>query len=507
MGSPVAEKVAAAAAASATRKKIVGFLAAVVFVVVAVVAAAYFIWSPPETRVATPAHVVGGADTGAGEGAGAGGGVGAGGGAGADGGASAGGVGADEDADALRREFKRLLKSFQSELEPALRRVSVAAWDAAAHDDIFSRKEKALRAFGAGNYSSAVHLLQGASEVAAEILRLAERSFRSSIEAAARALHANDVAVARASIARALLIKPDAAEALALRARIAVLPEVLRLLEAADAARIENDDALHRARLQEIVRLDAAREDLKERLRVLSERMIEREFTGYVAAGVDAVAKRDLAAATRSLRRAQEIHPAREEVALLERDVRRLARRVALQEHLRAAAAAVADDDWARAHRRFREAVAVDATADAVDGEKLAARVIAAHEEIASYLARPRRLSSPNVAAVAETALRATRDLHRASPSLARQAGMLERLVADYATPVPVLVRSDNRTEILVRGVGRIGKIGEKVVDLRPGAYTFEGKRQGYRSKLIRIEVAPRQRPPEVTLICDERLR
>ena len=221
---------------------------------------------------------------------------------------------------------------------------------------------------------------------------------------------------------------------------------------------------------------------------------------------MDAVARRDLVAATRSLRRAREIHPAREEVALLHSDVRRLARQVALEKHLRAARAAAAADDWTRARRHFREAVAVDAAAEAVDGEKLAARVVAAHDEIASYLARPRRLSSQNVAALAEAALRTTHDLHSASPSLARQADMLERLIADYATPVPVLVRSDKRTEILVRGVGRIGKTDERVVELKPGAYTFEGKRPGYRSKLIRIEVAPGQRPPEVTLICDERV-
>ena len=492
MGSPVAEKISAAAATSASRKKITVLVAAVAFVAAAVVAAVYLGSSPPAGLApAPPDFVEGAADTDAGE-------------TGIDEADEAGETG--EDTESLRRAFKDRLHSFQAELEPALERTSVAVWDAAAYDDVFSRKEKALRAFGAGNYPSAVGLIQDASEIAAETLQRAERRYRSSIDAASRALHANDVAVASASIARALLLRPDAAAAVALQARIAVLPEVLRLLELADAARAENNDALHRARLQEIVRLDAAREDVKERLRVLSAQMIEREFARHVAAGIDAVVKRDLAAATRSLRRAKKIHPAREEVALLQRDVRRLERQLALQRHLRAADAAAAEDDWARAYDHFREAGAIDATAAAVDGEKLAARIVAAHKEIASYLARPRRLSSQNVASLAEAALRATRDLHGASPSLARQAGMLARLITDYTTPVPVLVRSDKRTEILVRGVGRIGKTDERIVELKPGAYTFEGKRPGYRSKLIRVEVVPRGRSPEVTLICDERV-
>lgn len=490
MGSPVAQKIAAAAAAGATRRKTVGLVAAGVFavavivaaIVAAIVASDYSLWSRPDARAPIPANAPAATDV--------------------DTDAAA----ADADSDALRREFKSLLKSFPSELEPAMQRAGVAVADAAAYDDVFAHKDKALRAFGAGNYASAVRLLQGAAEIAAAALQRAEQSFRSSIEAASRALHANDVAVARASMARALSLRPEAAEAVALQARIAVLPEVLRLLAAADAARAENDDALQRTQLEEIVRLDAAREDVRERLRVLSAQMVEREFTRHVAAGADAVVKRDLAAATRSLRRAREIHPRREEVALLQGDVRRLARQVALARHLRAARAAVAADDWAQARQHFRDAVSVDAAAEAVDGEKLAARVVAAHDELASYLARPRRLSAQNVASLAEAALRTTRDLHRASPSLARKAAMLERLIADYATPVPVLVRSDKRTEILVRGVGRIGKTDERIVELKPGAYTFEGKRPGYRSKLIRIEVAPRQQTPEVTLICDERV-
>ena len=480
MGNPVAEKISAAAAVSAGRKKAAGLVVAFVFVAAAVIAAAYIAWSPPDDRA--PAVTGDGANTDAAE------------------------TGADEDTDQLRAAFKSRLKSFQAELEPALEQASVAVWNAAAYDDVFSRKEKALRAFGAGNYMSAADLMQGASKAAAKALQLAEQRFRAGMDAAARALHSNDVAVARASIAQALLIRPEAPAALALQARIAVLPEVLRLLESAAAARAENDDAMQRARLQEIVRLDAAREDVKEQLRVLSEQMTEREFAGHVAVGMDAVAKRDLAAATRSLRRATEMRPGREEVALLQREVRRLEQRVALQKHMRAARAAVADDDWARAHRHFREAVAIDATAAAVDGEKLAARVIAAHQEIADYLAWPRRLSSQNIAALAEAALHAARDVYRASPSLARQAAMLERLIADYALPVPVLVRSDNRTEILVRGIGKIGKTDERIVELKPGAYTFEGKRPGYKSKLIRVEVEPRGQSPEVTLICDERV-
>ena len=57
-----------------------------------------------------------------------------------------------------------------------------------------------------------------------------------------------------------------------------------------------------------------------------------------------------------------------------------------------------------------------------------------------------------------------------------------------------------------MRGVGRIGRTLEKTISLKPGLYSFEGKRTGYRSKLIEVAVkAGGGAPLEVRVVCDER--
>ena len=80
-------------------------------------------------------------------------------------------------------------------------------------------------------------------------------------------------------------------------------------------------------------------------------------------------------------------------------------------------------------------------------------------------------------------------------------------MVEAMQTPVQVLILSDNDTDIGIRGVGRIGRVEKRIVELRPGTYLFEGKRKGYRSKLVEVTIDGGGSPPvEVRIICDERV-
>jgi hypothetical protein len=69
---------------------------------------------------------------------------------------------------------------------------------------------------------------------------------------------------------------------------------------------------------------------------------------------------------------------------------------------------------------------------------------------------------------------------------------------------ITVEVISDNQTHILVRGVGVVGQTSLKTIQLTPGNYTFEGKRKGYKSKLINVLI-PYDKPTfSLSIHCDE---
>ena len=81
----------------------------------------------------------------------------------------------------------------------------------------------------------------------------------------------------------------------------------------------------------------------------------------------------------------------------------------------------------------------------------------------------------------------------------------LELELKKWQTEVPLRVISDGETHISVRGVGIIGTVTDRTVLLRPGTYKLEGKKKGYRSKLIEvIVVSDANVLNEVTIICDE---
>ena len=79
-------------------------------------------------------------------------------------------------------------------------------------------------------------------------------------------------------------------------------------------------------------------------------------------------------------------------------------------------------------------------------------------------------------------------------------------LLKAYSTKVQVKVVSNGVTNISVRGVGKVGLTNEKTIDLKPGKYMFEGKRTGYRSKLIQVEVLPNAESIVVEILSDERI-
>ena len=69
-----------------------------------------------------------------------------------------------------------------------------------------------------------------------------------------------------------------------------------------------------------------------------------------------------------------------------------------------------------------------------------------------------------------------------------------------------MVVRSDNHTHISVRGVGEVGVVEKKSIRLKPGVYTFEGKRSGFRSRLLNVEIGLYQTSVDVELICNEQI-
>ena len=368
-------------------------------------------------------------------------------------------------------------------------------------------RAKALEAHRDGDTDSALRLLAEAEREARELVRNEEARFRLGLQAVAEAYAAGDAEAARRHVDQALRQRPGDPEAKLWESRVARLPELLAERRKAQDAGAAGKLREERAALRRIVALDPDDAGAAKRAQAIDRELRERAFAHTIAQGRQAVEDGALTAAKQALAEAQRREPQHADTRALEVRVAALERALARDAHLAAAEQAAVRDDWEVALGAFEAARAVEPTHDeAVGGSALAARVVNAQLAVDGFLSRPDRLGTAAVAGAARDALREAQALTALSARLAGSAQGLERAIEAAQTPVPVRILSDERTEIGIRGVGKVGRVRERTVELVPGRYVFEGKRKGYRSRLVEVVVeANPGAPVEVRVVCDER--
>jgi len=137
-------------------------------------------------------------------------------------------------------------------------------------------------------------------------------------------------------------------------------------------------------------------------------------------------------------------------------------------------------DNWKAAAQAFRQALTA---------AKRTAAVVAALRQTRDLLARPERITSPAILRYSKGLLNRLRQLAAFSPTLEKRISALNILIKATAVPVKVTVISDDKTNISIHNFGRLNKGLHQVIRLKPGIYTFEGRRNGYRSKMVTLRI------------------
>ena len=404
-------------------------------------------------------------------------------------------------------QVEEALRRLEDTLKPASTAGSPLSEHRTALERIALGKTKALEAYRDGDADSALRLLAAAQREADDVAREEEARYRLSLRAAKDDYAAGNPEAARMHIAQALERRPGSAEAKAWEARISRLPELLAERRKAEDARGAGKLREERAALRRIVELDPDDADARGRVRAVERQMRERAFERVIAQGRQAVEGKHPEQAKQAAAEAHRRRPGHEDTRQLRAQVAALERTLNRDRRLAEAEQAAIRDDWEAALRAFEEAGAIEPAHDgAAKGSELAARIVTVQRAVDGFLAHPERLGSPEVAGAARETLREAKAMVSLSARLKTGAEALEQAIEAGRTPVPVRILSDGRTEIGIRGVGRVGRTGERTIELRPGDYVFEGKRPGYRSKLVRVAVtAGGGAPVEVRIVCDER--
>jgi hypothetical protein len=233
----------------------------------------------------------------------------------------------------------------------------------------------------------------------------------------------------------------------------------------------------------------------------------ERQFVETMSEGLAALENRQWRAAHTAFERASRLKPNAPEVA------DGLARATAGQrletiaDGISRARELESREAWREAERTYAAVLAIDPeAAAALVGKRHAEGRATLDEKLEFYLANPGRLLTPEVFADATSALETARETDPTGPRLESQITRLDALLEMASTPVAVILESDAMTDVVVYRVGRLGAFSRHELNLKPGAYTVVGTRDGYRDVRLRLVVIPGSPPDPLVVRCTERL-
>jgi eukaryotic-like serine/threonine-protein kinase len=403
-----------------------------------------------------------------------------------------------------KREYEELRPGVVQRLD-GLEARAAGAWGGEA----FARGKRALTeadaAFGRREHEAALARLRAADADLAATEKLAAEQLRAALSAGAAALEQGDAATARAQFERALQIEPANAVAKRGLERTETIGEVTALLAEARAAEERGEGAVAEVAYRKALALDRDTRAARDGLARLQAQAGSAVFAAAMSQGLDALARRDYAAARAAFERAGKVRPGAPEVADGLAQVERAVADRTLAAHVQAAQQAERGERWAEALAEYRKALAIDRNlALAQQGLERAEPRAMLDAELAAYLDRPERLFSPDVRAAARTAIARARGFGEPGPALNRQIARLEDLITAAETPQRVALTSDNQTDVTVYRVGRIGTFERKELELLPGRYTVVGMRAGYRDVRRELTLLPGREAPTLAIRCEE---
>lgn len=383
------------------------------------------------------------------------------------------------------------------ELELELREaMQVESWAAAAYDGAKNLAHEGDEYFVSERYAQAIASYGAAADALAALIEDGHGRFETALANALAAIDARDRAAADSALEQARLVKPEHPALLRAAARAASLPEVITLFREAHNRELAGQwgDAL--GTYGRIRVLDPETQGLDAAVAAAREQRAAQRLQSLLSTGFAQLADGRLGAAKASFQKALAMDP-RNGAAL--GGLQQVAEQGLVQQVARLqqqAASAEAREDWRAAADAFAAILALDANIRFARAGLVRARE---HSETLQALnditAQAESLSSDRRYAAARDTLNRAGKLEPRGPELAARIAEVDALLLFHAHPVPVLLQSDNATEVLLSNVGPLGKFFEKRLDLRPGAYTLVGSRDGCRDVrytiTVRTEMAP----------------
>jgi flagellin-specific chaperone FliS len=412
----------------------------------------------------------------------------------------------NSEQEAAREAFKEALTRFEQELAPVLEKLKVAGWKTRELTDLSKQKDNALALFGNAGFVQALGILNTLDADARALIQQWHQAFSEKLEEANRLYQQEQIQAARLALTQADKIKPQHPDSEKLRSQLAAYDSVQQYLNELSVARVENNLENQVALMQSILKADPTRKDMNAPLQEAAAQLNQKRLAFALSQAQQALASNDIPRANTYIQQAEQIEPSAKGITALRSELNKRLSSQGLEALHTRVAALIEADQWQQALSVIEQGLSrYSKDAKLLNSREQTMRILQAQRNFDGFIGRPERLSDMAIRQAAQDTLAQAIVLLPSSASLAKSAQNLAMLIDSYSVKVPVTVESDNNTHISVIGTGIVGKVLSKTIELSPGKYTLEGKREGYRSKRLSIEVKSNT-PMTVSLVSDESL-
>lgn len=406
------------------------------------------------------------------------------------------------DQGLARNEAAEALEAFLT-LKVQAQGENIGAWAGRGYQEVLDIEEAGDRYFSSGDYPQASREYNRAVIDLKILLDNKAALFESSLEEGYRFLSQENSEEALRSFAMALAINPDDQDALAGAQRAENLDAIRALYRS--ALELEQAGELFAAEdvLTELELLDKSyipAQNLLARVRKnIEKQMVEQQMSSFFNHLENDDLKR-AREALETIKKTQNGHPEviQAEALLIEKEetvlVNNLKRRAEEQS---------GKEQWQEALASYQQILAIAPDLlFAVNGRDQANKRIELDQALEKSLSQPHRLQEDAQLETAGRLLSYARQFSPGGDRLDNQIEELDRLVNRASTAVPVVMRSDNMTDVVIYHVGKMGSFFSKEIVLKPGKYTVVGSRKGFRDIRTVIEVVPEKGNSQFHIAC-----
>jgi tetratricopeptide (TPR) repeat protein len=410
----------------------------------------------------------------------------------------------DAQAARLRKEAQDVLQALL-ELQFALEEQGAMQWAAEAFTAAAAAAAEGDELYRQREYTAAKERYQQSLQAFQDIADSAPKIVDEQLELARLGIEAGTPGPVTDALALAELIEPENAELAALQRRAANLELLMGLMEDAAAAENSGDLALAEQKLQQATTLDTEHQRAAAELARVSAAYVDQQFNNAMSDGYSALDDGRYSQAREQFQRAAQLRAGSAEAASALREVASAEQASRLQRLKQDGIRYEQSEQWQQAVDAYEKAAGIDGSVlFATEGLERSRSRARLDRQFRGAIDKPERLSDVAVAEATGKLLQQAKKISPQGPVLQQQIRKLDTLLAQANTLVPVTLRSDEQTEVIIYKVARLGRFQQRELNLRPGTYKVRGSRNGYRDVLESITITHKGAPAPIIIACTE---